>query len=221
MVKVLVRTSYFVLLLSLLGCMPEEEKKMSGYSGVIVAFGDSLTEGYGVAVEENYPALLQKKLQQDGYNYTVINEGISGELSVRAARRIDSIIAVHQPDIVIVETGINDGLYGRNLQRAEANIESILQRLAAENITVLLAGMKMFSNFGDDYARTFDAIYPRLAEKYDVNFMPFFLEDVALQAKFNIEDGLHPNGAGYKIITDNIYPYVKATIERQQQESHP
>ncbi len=190
---------------------------MPDYSEKIVALGDSLTEGYGVGQEESYPALLQEKLRQNGYDCTVINAGISGELSVRAARRIDSILEEYHPDIVIVETGINDGLYGRNLQRAEANIDAILQRLEEENITALLAGMKMFSSFGDEYARQFDAIYPRLAEKYDVILMPFFLEGVALQPQLNIEDGLHPNSEGYKIITNNIYPYVKATIERHRQ----
>ncbi len=195
------------------------EKKEEGaavHREKIVALGDSLTEGYGVGDEENYPALLEKKLRNDGYDCTVINAGISGELSVRTLRRLDNVLQEFHPDIVILETGINDGLYGRNLQRAEANIDAVLQRLKDEDVTVLFVGMKMFSNFGAQYAREFDSIYPRLADKHNVIFMPFFLEDVALQAKYNIEDGLHPNEEGYKIIVNNLYPYIKATIERHR-----
>ncbi len=193
--------------------------EMKVYGGEkIVALGDSLTEGYGVREEESYPALLQKRLNEDGYDCTVINAGISGELSIGAAGRLGGILQTLKPDIVILETGVNDAFYGIDLQQTEAVIDGMLQRLAAAGVTVLLAGMKMVWDYGADSADTFNAIYPRLAAKYNVVLMPFFLEGVALQPQLNLDDELHPNRQGYQVITETIYPYVRTAIERHRQQ---
>lgn len=190
---------------------------MNAVSGGILALGDSLSEGYGVAEEESYPALLEKKLQAAGFGCTVHNAGISGEYSRGAASRLPGLLERVKPVMVILETGANDGLQGLDPTETEANIDGMLALLAEKNIPVLLAGMKMAWNFGPQYVRRFNELYPRLARKYDVVFMPFFLEDVALHPELNLGDGLHPNADGYHIITDNIFPYVKKTLERYQQ----
>lgn len=206
--------------LMFMGCSLGDGKgeRMGRFSGTILALGDSLTEGYGVAEEESYPALLQEKLQRNGYDCQVMNAGRSGEFSSGAANRLEMLLMTEQsPDIVILETGVNDGLQGYDPTRTEANIDAILGRLSDEKISVLFTGMKIGAYYGPQHLRRFNELYPRLAKKYDVVYMPFFLEGVAMQPKLNLSDGIHPNAAGYKIITDNIYPYVKETIERYQE----
>jgi acyl-CoA thioesterase I len=185
---------------------------------IIVALGDSLTAGYGVELDDSYPALLEEKLVAEGYHFRVVNAGVSGETSSGTLSRLDWILS-QKPDIVILEIGANDGLRGIDTTLVEANIDTILQRLRDNNIITVLAGMKMVRNLGDQYTRDFDAIYPKLASKHKVTFMPFFLEDVASIASLNSGDGIHPNEQGYKIIVENIYPYVVRAIEQLRKNS--
>lgn len=185
---------------------------------VIVALGDSLTAGYGVELDKSYPALLQKKLEAKGYPFRLVNAGVSGETSSGTLSRLDWILS-QQPDIVILEIGANDGLRGIDTALVERNIDTILQRLQENNVITVLAGMKMVRNLGEEYTREFDSIYPRLAEKHQVIFMPFFLEGVASDPSLNGDDGIHPNESGYKIITENIYPYVVLAIEQLKRSS--
>jgi acyl-CoA thioesterase-1 len=182
------------------------------YDGVIVAMGDSLTAGLGVALPRSYPALLEKKLQQTGANYRVINAGISGETSSGARARIDWIIN-SKPDLVIVETGANDGFRGISVEVLRQNLEAIVEALLAEDITVVLVGMRMVTNLGSEYQHRFDSVYPEIAGRYPVVFMPFFLDGVAMQAELNQEDAIHPNERGYQIIVDNLFPYVIQALE--------
>jgi len=176
--------------------------------------GDSLTAGYGLDESESYPVLLESKLQADGYRYRVVNAGVSGETSSGTLSRIEWILTL-DPDIVILETGANDGLRGIDPQLAEKNIRDILQLLADRKVMVLLAGMKMVWNMGPAYVAKFNRIYPKLADEFDVVFYPFFLEGVAMRSQLSLGDGVHPNAQGYKIITDNIYPYVLKAIEKR------
>ncbi|MDK9708908.1 MAG: arylesterase [Desulforhopalus sp.] len=206
--------------LALAGCRGDQPEKKArqettGAAKTIVAVGDSLTAGYGLGEEESYPALLEKRLQADGHQYRVINAGATAETSSGTLARIEWILTL-QPDIVILETGANDGLRGIDPQLAEKNIREILKILADHDVVVLLAGMRMVRNLGPMYVAEFNAIYPRLAKESGAVFMPFFLEGVAMEASLNQQDGVHPNGAGYKKITDNIYPYVLEVIKRRE-----
>ena len=188
------------------------------FAGRIAAVGDSLTAGYGLDEKLSYPAQLQKKLAADGKHYQVINSGVSGETSSGTLSRLDWILTMN-PDIVILVIGANDGLRGLDPAVPRANIEKILDRLAEEDIVVVLAGMKMVWNMGADYTARFNGIYPDLAGRSGVIFMPFFLEGVATVPELNLEDGLHPNGDGYRVVTDNIYPYVLKAIARLENEA--
>jgi acyl-CoA thioesterase-1 len=209
----------FITCLAVSGC--EREQGDRGASGqqretmkTIVAVGDSLTAGYGLDESESYPALLEQKLQAAGYRYRVVNAGVSGETTSGTLSRIEWILTL-APDIVILETGANDGLRGIDPRLAEENIRQILRILKKEDVVVLLAGMKMVWNLGPAYVTRFNRIYPRLAEDFDVVFFPFFLEGVAMHNDLILGDGIHPNGQGYKKITENIYPYVLEAIDRR------
>jgi acyl-CoA thioesterase-1 len=193
----------------------EESQTNSETMKTIVAVGDSLTAGFGLDESNSYPALLEKKLQVAGYKYRVVNGGVSGETSSGTLSRMEWILTL-KPDIVILETGANDGLRGIDTQIVENNIRSILQLLEGRDVVVLLAGMRMVWNLGPAYVSRFNSIYPKLAEEFDVLFFPFFLEGVATQSQLNLNDGIHPNAQGYKIITENIYPYVVEAIERRE-----
>lgn len=198
----------------------EEEKPVAQVprkqvEGIIIALGDSLTAGLGVDPDKNYPAQLQKRLEAEGYSYRVINAGVSGETSSGTLSRLNWIL--HQnPDIVILETGANDGLRGIDTTLVEKNLREILQVLKQKGVVTVFTGMQMVSNLGVGYTLEFNTIYPRIAREEDVIFMPFFLEDVATVQALNNADGLHPNAEGYTYITKNIFPYVVKAIERHK-----
>jgi acyl-CoA thioesterase-1 len=197
--------------------MPSKESTLV-VEGTIVAVGDSLTAGMGVPEEMAYPAKLAQKLISAGYNYRVINAGISGETSSGARARIEWVISSLNPDIVILETGANDGLRGTDPKLLETNLDQICTSLKENNIQILLAGMQMLPNMGPEYTYAFSTIYPSIAKKHGVVLMPFFLKDVAGQTDLNQPDRLHPNAQGYSRITENIYPYVIETIEKFRKE---
>ena len=183
--------------------------------GVIVCMGDSLTAGYGVDEDQAYPALLEKRLHEAGLPYSVINAGISGETSSGALSRLDWMLTL-EPDIVILETGANDGLRGVDPALTLRNIDAIVSDLQARGIIVVLAGMQMVRNLGPDFTRAFSAIYPDIARQNDLILMPFFLEGVAGRPSLNQADGIHPTPEGYRIIIANLYPYVLEAIQRYQ-----
>lgn len=184
-------------------------------AGVIVCFGDSLTAGYGLDENQAYPALLESRLKASGLNYQVINAGISGETSSGALSRLEWTLNL-APDIIILETGANDGLRGIDPALTQRNIEAIVTRLQAADVTVVLAGMQMVRNLGRSYTQAFGAIYPAIAEKYGLIFMPFFLEGVAGLRSLNQADGIHPTAEGYAIIAANLHPLVEAAIQRHE-----
>ena len=183
--------------------------------GVIVCMGDSLTAGYGVDENQAYPALLEKRLHEAGLAYTVINAGISGETSSGALSRLDWMLTLN-PDIVILETGANDGLRGVDPALTLRNIDAIVSELQARGVIVVLAGMQMVRNLGPDFTRSFSAIYPEVARQNDLILMPFFLEGVAGRPGLNQADGIHPTPQGYRMIVTNLYPYVLDAIKRYQ-----
>ena len=169
----------------------------------IVAFGDSLTAGLGVAQEEAYPARLQRRLDERGLRYRVINAGVSGDTTAGGLRRVDWVLK-SRPEFVILELGGNDGLRGLNLQQTKANLAEIVQRCQAASVKVILAGMKLPPNYGADYIKGFEAIYPALAKQYRLTLIPFFLEGVAGSTSLNQADGIHPTSEGYRIIADKV-----------------
>ena len=177
----------------------------------IVAFGDSLTAGYGLEPSEAFPVRLAARLQKDGYAVTIENAGVSGDTTSGGLARLDWAIG-GRPDLVLLELGANDALRGIDPKLTRANLDAMLVKLAREHIKVLLIGMKAPRNWGPDYDEAFDAIYPALAEKYGVPLYPFFLDGVALDAKLNQGDGLHPNAAGVAVIVAKIAPVVERLI---------
>ena len=186
----------------------------SSSQGTIVAFGDSLTAGYGVAESDSYPAQLQRKLHQAGLQWTVINAGISGETSSGALARVDWVMKL-KPDIVILETGANDGLRGQDPELTRKNLDSIVAKLESRNVIVVLAGMRMLKNLGPGYTSKFAEVYRRVAKEHKTILIPFFLDKVAGKEGLNLSDGVHPTGKGYAIITENIYPYVIKAISQK------
>nr|WP_045837536.1 arylesterase [Hyphomicrobium sp. 99] len=184
----------------------------------IVAFGDSLTAGYGVKTNESFPAQLQMALEARGHKVNVVNAGVSGDTTSDGLARLDWALDP-KPDAVIVELGANDALRGIDPKVPRANLDKMLAALKANGIPVLLTGMKAPNNWGADYAKTFDAIYPDLAAKYEVPLYPFFLDGVALDRSFTQPDGLHPTGAGVAEIVRRILPDAEALVASVEQKS--
>jgi len=215
MSKVLQISSLAVVLIYLLcGCEQHSSsppapkaQPQSSFKGTIVAVGDSLTAGYGVNEADAYPAQLEKKLQVAGYNWRVINAGISGETSSGTLSRVAWVLKL-KPDIVILETGANDGLRGIDPQVTKKNIDETVRILKDNRVTVILAGMRMVTSMGRDYTSEFGAIYPAVAKKNNLILIPFFLHGVAGIPDLNQNDGIHPVAEGYRIITDLIFPYM-------------
>jgi acyl-CoA thioesterase-1 len=179
----------------------------------IVAFGDSLTAGYGLKPGEAFPAQLEKALRDKGHAVEVINAGVSGDTTAAGLQRFDWAFP-EDADAAIVELGANDALRGIKPAETRQNLDEILTRLKARGIPVLIAGMKAPRNWGDDYVRKFDAIFPELAEKHDALLYPFFLEPVAMRPDLNLDDGMHPNGRGVAAIVEDILPEVEKLIAR-------
>jgi len=179
----------------------------------IVALGDSLTAGLGLDETEAYPAVLERRLRADGYAVQVINAGISGETSSGAVSRLDWVVSALEPDLVILETGANDGLRGIDPKILSDNLDHLITTLKAAEIKVILAGMQMLPNLGPAYTRQFNAVFARMANAHDVPLIPFFLEGVAGDRRYNQKDMLHPNAEGYKRIVEHIYPWVTAALE--------
>ncbi|MER0238795.1 arylesterase [Fulvimarina sp. MAC8] len=184
----------------------------------IVAFGDSLSAGYGVGPGESFPEQLQAALREDGYDVSVTNAGVSGDTTSGGLARIDWSVP-ESADLVIVELGANDALRGIDPKITRENLSKILDQLKQRGQNVILAGMLAPPNMGEDYAQQFNPIFPELAEEYGVTFYPFFLEGVAAEADLNQSDKMHPNAEGVGVIVDNIMPTVTEALESQPAES--
>jgi acyl-CoA thioesterase-1 len=184
----------------------------------IVAFGDSLTAGYGLPAQEAFPARLERALKAKGHNVEIENAGVSGDTASGGLSRLEWSIA-DGTDAVIVELGANDMLRGVEPKVTRQALDDILAKLKARNIPVLLSGMRAAPNMGAEYVREFEAIFPALAQKYDVVFYPFFLDGVAADPRLALRDGVHPNGAGVQIIVDGILPKVEDLIARAKKRT--
>ncbi len=207
------------LIIQIAGCGEETkspaEQTRKEFDGTILAIGDSLTEGLGVEEEEAYPAVLQDKLMDSGYNFRVINAGVSGETSSGALSRIKWALTL-KPDIVILVTGANDGLRGIDPELIEANINEIVKLLKDRDIVVVLGGMQMVQNLGQTYTQEFSKLYKDIAGDQNLILIPSFLAGVGGNPTLNQSDGIHPTAEGYRLIVENIYPYVVDAIEKHQ-----
>ena len=180
----------------------------------ILALGDSLTEGLGVDKNDNYPAQLEDRLQAMGYKNTeVINSGLSGETSTGLVNRLDWVLQT-KPDVTILTIGANDAIRGIDVATIEANIRTAVKRLQDNGSVVILGGMSIYDNLGDDYVAAFSDIYPRVAKDMSVPLIPFFLEGVGGEAELNQADAIHPTKEGYTIIVnDNILPILEPKLD--------
>ncbi len=179
----------------------------------LVALGDSLTAGYGVAAGRAFPDELQAALRAKGWDVTVVNAGVSGDTAEDGLARYDWAVPP-DADALIVELGANDMLRGLPPAQTKTTLAEILDRAKAAHLPTLLTGMLAAPNLGADYERAFDAIYPALAESSGASLYPFFLEGVAGDPKLNQPDGLHPTAAGVKVIVGRILPSVEALLQR-------
>jgi len=179
----------------------------------IVAFGDSLTAGFGLAAPDAFPQRLEAALKQRGHAVEVINAGVSGDTTAGGMARVDWAVP-DGTDAVILELGANDALQGRDPAQARANLDAIVGRLTARGVEVLIAGMRAPRNLGEPYALKFDPIFPDLATKYNTLLYPFFLDGIALDSTLNQGDGIHPNAKGVAIIVERIVPVVEQLIAR-------
>lgn len=178
----------------------------------IVAFGDSLTAGFGLTENESYPYLLQQKLKADGYDYEVVNAGVSGDTSLGGLERADWVLGMDNVKILILELGANDLLRGIPVTKMRTNLDQIITKAQAKGIKVLLCGMLAPPTMGQQYQREYTATFPELADEHKTAFVPFILENIALKKELNQADGIHPNAEGEKIMTDNVYRELKKML---------
>ncbi len=178
----------------------------------IVAFGDSLTAGYRLAPSEAFPVRLETALRARNVDVKVENAGVSGDTTASGLARLDWAVPP-ATDIVILELGANDALRGVDPKVTRNNLEIIIAQLKAKGAKVLLAGMLAPKNWGDDYARSFDAIFPELAQAHGLALYPFFLDGIALRADLNLDDGLHPNAKGVDAIVERILPHIEKLVQ--------
>jgi acyl-CoA thioesterase-1 len=177
----------------------------------LVALGDSLTAGLGLAEADAFPAKLQDALRAKGYAVTITNAGVSGDTTADGLARLDWSVP-DGTDAVIVELGANDALRGLDPALARKSLDAILSRLHARGLPILLCGMRSPPNLGDDYAKRFEAIFPDLAKQYGALLYPFFLDGVAAQGALTQADGLHPTAAGVDVIVQKILPQTEALL---------
>ncbi len=180
---------------------------------VILAFGDSLTAGFGVDPKDSYPARLQRLLDEKGYHYKVVNAGVSGDTTAGGASRIGWVLQ-HEPEIVIIELGANDGLRGLPISEIRKNLGKIIEACQKKGAKVLLAGMEITPNLGAEYSQDFRESFTLLAKQYKVHLIPFFLKDVAGRPELTQPDGVHPLANGYAIVIQTVFQYLEPMLKK-------
>ena len=226
----LLKFCYFITVLLLMSCDNEKSEKVTSEtnakeqidqplnevtkSNTILCFGDSITAGYGLDNSDDaFPALLQQKIDSLGLNYTVINSGLSGETTAGGKSRIGWVI--NQPiSVFLLELGANDGLRGVSLTETRANLQAIIDEVKSKSPTtiIILAGMELPPNMGQDYTSEFKSMYAELATKNNLEFIPFILKDVGGIARLNQSDGIHPTVEGHKIVANTIWETLEPLI---------
>jgi acyl-CoA thioesterase-1 len=181
----------------------------------ILIVGDSLSAGYGMPVGATWVALLQRRLAQEGYGYRVVNASISGETTGGARGRLPRALELHQPAVVVLELGGNDGLRGLPLQQVRDNFEFMIEKAQAAGAKVVLVGMRMPPNYGAAYADQFHALYRELARKHRVPLVDFFLDGVALDDSLMQADGIHPNAQAQPKLLNNVWPTLREALQKR------
>jgi acyl-CoA thioesterase I len=182
----------------------------------ILFFGNSLTAGYGLEPSQAFPALIQQKIDSAGWNYTVINSGLSGETTAGGKNRIGWVLR-QKVDVFVLELGGNDGLRGVELESTRNNLQAIIDTVRAKNpdVQIILAGMQIPPNMGLEYTSKFRTIYPELAEKNNLPLIPFLLEGVGGIARLNLPDGIHPTVEGHQIVAENVWKVLAPILQEQ------
>ncbi|MAD91897.1 MAG: arylesterase [Gammaproteobacteria bacterium] len=180
----------------------------------IVIFGDSLSAGYGIEIKESWSSLLQSRLKEQGYIYEVINASISGETTEGGATRIDSILKNFSPDLLILELGGNDGLRGFPPERIKKNLEKIIIKTKSSGAEIVLLGIRIPTNYGTRYSKEFENVFRNISYQFKINWIEFFMKDIAFNDDLLQEDRIHPNTDAQPILLNNAWPIIKDTLEK-------
>lgn len=178
----------------------------------LLVFGDSLSAGYGIALEQSWPALLQARLQQDKFPQRVVNASISGETTAGGRSRLPALLKQYRPQVVILALGANDGLRGLPLDAMRANLDAMVKAAQGAGARVLLAGMQLPPNYGPDYTRRFNSTFVAVAQQYKTGLLPFLLEPIALDDAAFQPDHLHPTAAAQPKLLDHVWPALKPLL---------
>jgi len=179
---------------------------------VILVLGDSLSAGYGLRPAEGWVSLLERRLDAQGYEHRVVNASVSGETTVGGLERLPRALKLHRPAVVIVELGGNDGLRGLPVAELEANLASMVEQSRKAGARVVLTGIRIPTNYGPRYTDEFFAVYARLADRYGLGLVPFFLEGVALREEMFQDDGIHPGPEAQPVLLDNVWPVLEPLL---------
>ena len=182
----------------------------------VLIFGDSLSAGYGIEVDQSWGALLQSRLNEQGYEHRVVNASISGETTEGGATRIDAAIADFSPHLIILELGGNDGLRGFPAARMRSNLETIVDRAKASGAAVVLLGIRIPTNYGARYSAEFEDVFRQVSEQFEVPWIEFFMDGIALNDDLLQDDRIHPNAAAQPILLDNAWPIISATLSEPE-----
>jgi acyl-CoA thioesterase I len=180
----------------------------------LLVFGDSLSAAYGLQVDQGWVAMLQKRLESQGYGYRVVNASVVGETTIGGRGRLARALEQHKPALVILELGANDGLRGLPVKDVEANLAAMIAAIRTAKAQLLLVGIVLPPNYGQQYANSLAGVYPKLATAHKVPLLPFLLDGVALESRFMQGDGLHPNALGQPRVLENIWTALKPLLER-------
>jgi len=193
---------YLAALLALTAiCLPAAH----GAGQTIVVVGDSLSSGYGIAADQSWVAMLEDRLRTEGYGYQVVNASIAGDTSAGGLARLPRLLEAHDPELVVIELGGNDGLRGQPVATLRDNLAKMIELSYGSGADVVLAGIQMPPNYGQTYGQALAAVYPELAERFDAPLIEFILEDVALNGELMQPDGIHPNAAGQEVVFANVW----------------
>ena len=184
----------------------------AGNDPSVLVFGDSLSAGYGIDVDQSWPALLQSRLAEEGYEHTVVNASISGETTEGGATRIGGALKEFNPDLVILELGGNDGLRGFPPSRIRENMSRIIEQTRASGASIVLLGIRIPTNYGPRYTRMFEDVYRNLAREFDVPWIEFFMDGVALNDELMQDDGIHPTAEAQPVLLDNAWPIISGAL---------
>lgn len=178
----------------------------------LIVLGDSLTEGYGVAKDAAFPSVLEKKLHEAGKKeWTIVNAGVSGSTTASGISRMKWLFK-SKPDAVLLALGANDGLRGLKVEDSQKHLAEVIKYAQEQKVRVILGGLYMPPNYGKKYTDDFKKMYESLAKQYKVTFIPFILDKVAGNPKYNLADGIHPNEEGHKIIAENVFEFLKGAL---------